>query len=185
MLRLKSAAGQQARRTATRIETNSTSNERVMIIVVYPFGVLCSAVLCCAVLCCVRDVFRLARATRHHPISHHPLILGPTVNLLCDEEGFQAESVGAGLVRRLISRWIRFLFWCCRRNPRALESTEDRHDNSCTHFIYDLPLQQVSCTCYRQWDTMEYMSCSGLLSFDPRGGCLRQMWLVVVMVSMG
>ncbi|EWY95561.1 hypothetical protein FOQG_04612 [Fusarium oxysporum f. sp. raphani 54005] len=32
---------------------------------------------------------------------------------------------------------------------------------------------------------MEYMSCSGLLSFDPRGGCLRQMWLVVVMVSMG
>ncbi|KAM5518182.1 hypothetical protein FOXYSP1_08967 [Fusarium oxysporum f. sp. phaseoli] len=79
----------------------------------------------------------------------------PTVNLLCDEEGFQAESVGAGLVRRLISRWIRFLFWCCRRNPRALEV---------------------------QWDTMEYMSCSGLLSFDPRGGCLRQMWLVVVMV---
>ncbi|KAI1041210.1 hypothetical protein LB505_002419 [Fusarium chuoi] len=27
---------------------------------------------------------------------------------------------------------------------------------------------------------MEYMSCSGLLSFDPR--CLRQMWLVVVIV---
>ncbi|KAI1062354.1 hypothetical protein LB506_006054, partial [Fusarium annulatum] len=41
---------------------------------------------------------------------------------------------------------------------------------------------QVSCACYRQWNTMEYMSCSGLLSFDPRGGCLRQMWLVVVMV---
>ncbi|KAH7167134.1 hypothetical protein DER46DRAFT_574014 [Fusarium sp. MPI-SDFR-AT-0072] len=87
----------------------------------------------------------------------------PTVNLLCDEGGFQAESVGAGLVRRLISRLIRFLVWCCRRNLRANRG-------------------QVSCTCYRQWNTMEYMSCSGLLSFDPRGGCLRQMWLVVVMV---
>ncbi|EGU84034.1 hypothetical protein FOXB_05454 [Fusarium oxysporum f. sp. conglutinans Fo5176] len=70
----------------------------------------------------------------------------PTVNLLCDEEGFQAESVGAGL-----------------KESASIGG-------------------QVSCTCYRQWDTMEYMSCSGLLSFDPRGGCLRQMWLVVVMV---
>ncbi|KAI1034333.1 hypothetical protein LB504_004800 [Fusarium proliferatum] len=42
-----------------------------------------------------------------------------TINSLCDEGGFQAESVGAGLVRRLISRLIRFLVWCCRRNPRA------------------------------------------------------------------
>ncbi|KAI1041338.1 hypothetical protein LB505_002420 [Fusarium chuoi] len=42
-----------------------------------------------------------------------------TINLLCDEGGFQAESVGAGLVRRLISRLIRFLVWCCRRNPGA------------------------------------------------------------------
>uniref|UniRef100_A0A0D2XQ44 Uncharacterized protein n=1 Tax=Fusarium oxysporum (strain Fo5176) TaxID=660025 RepID=A0A0D2XQ44_FUSOF len=64
-------------------------------------------------------------------------------------EGFQAESVGAGL--------------------KEFASIGG----------------QVSCTCYRQWDTMEYMSCSGLLSFDPRGGCLRQMWLVVVMYRHG